>query len=119
MPISAPDLVRLIQSCRFDLSTEKHLQADVESALRDAGIPFEREKALSVRDIPDFMVGGVVIECKMRNKARKMAIFQQLSRYAEHADVESIILASNLVMGLPAEINGKPLYAASLSKGWL
>lgn len=119
MPLSAPDLVRLIESSRFDLSTEKHLQEDVASALREAGIQFVREKALSARDIPDFMVGGVAIECKMRNKSRKMAIFQQLSRYAEHADVECIILASNLVMGLPGEINGKPLYAASLSKGWL
>jgi len=116
----AISLVQLLQRCRFDLSTEKHLQAGVEEALLNAGFVFEREKHLSVHDIPDFLVaGGVVIECKMRNKSSKMDVFRQISRYAEHAEVRSIILASNMSMGLPSELKGKPLYAASLSRGWL
>lgn len=116
----AVSLVLLLQRCRFDLSTEKHLQAGVEEALKDAGFEFEREKSLSARDVPDFLVaGGVVIECKMRNKSSKMEIFRQISRYAEHQDVTAIVLASNMAMGLPSELNGKPLYAASLSRGWL
>jgi hypothetical protein len=113
-------IVRLLQQCRFDLSTEKRLQADVETALTDSGIAFEREKHLSARDIPDFFVeGGIVVECKMRNKSKKTAIFDQLCRYAEHPEVSALILASNVSMGLPSEIDGKPLYAASLSRGWL
>lgn len=61
----------------------------------------------------------MVIECKMRNKSKKMDIFKQLTRYATYPEVTSIILASNVSMGLPPEIDGKPLYAASLSHGWI
>jgi len=117
---TAVDIVRLLQRCRLDLSTEKHLQGGVAQALTDAGIPFEREKRLSEHDIPDFVVeGGVAIECKMRHKARKLDVYKQLCRYAEHEEVTALVLASNISMGLPAEINGKPLYAASLSRGWM
>lgn len=114
------DLVRLLQRCRFDLSSEKHLQEEVAIALAGSDIPFEREKRLSDRDIPDFLIGGgIVVECKMRNKSRKMDIFRQLVRYADHREVTAIILASNVAMGLPAELMGKPLYSASLSHGWM
>ncbi|MDM8356619.1 hypothetical protein [Pandoraea communis] len=117
---TAISLVRLLQQYRFDLSTEKHLQAEIEDVLLKAGIVFEREKRLSDRDIPDFLVaGGVVIECKIRDKSRKIDVFKQLQRYAQHPCVCSIVLASNMAMGLPADINGKPLYAASLSRGWI
>lgn len=123
MRASSPDaeyIVRLLHQHRFDLSTEKRLQADVEQALMASGVPFEREKALSKTDIPDFFIeGGIVVECKMRNKSRKVAIYEQLSRYAKHPSVTALILASNVSMGLPGEIDGKPLYSASLSRGWI
>lgn len=118
--VSPIEIVRLLQRCRLDLSSEKHLQEGIESAFNASGVIFEREKRLSPQDIPDFLVeGGIAVECKMRNKARKIAIFQQLTRYAAYPEVTSIILAANLSMGLPPEINGKPVYAASLSTGWL
>lgn len=118
--VKAAQVVRLLHRCRFDLSTEKHLQADMELALKEAGIQFERERRLSVHDIPDFLVaGGIAIECKMRNKARKMDVFKQISRYAAHPEVSAVVLASNMSIGLPAEINGKPVYFASLSRGWM
>ncbi len=117
---TAIEIVRLLRCCRFDLSSEKHLQEGVEQAFKDKGLVFEREKRLSQQDIPDFFVaGGVVVECKMRNKARKMAIYQQITRYAAYPEVTAVVLASNVSMGLPPEINGKPIYAASLSAGWL
>lgn len=113
-------VVRLLQSLRLDLSTEKHLQEDVARALQADGIAFEREKRLSAKDIPDFLIaGGVVVECKMRNKSKKVDIFKQLSRYATYPEVRGIILASNVSMGLPPAIDEKPVFAACLSYGWL
>lgn len=113
-------VVGLLQRSRFDLSSEKHLQEEVAQALTAAGISFEREKRLSAKDIPDFLVeGGVAIECKMRNKGKKMDIFRQLVRYAGYPEVKAIVLASNVSMGLPPDIDGKPVYAASLSHGWI
>ena len=115
----AIDLVRLIQRHRFDLSNEKSMQAQLAEVMTENKIEFEREKPLNQRDIPDFMVsGGIAIECKMRG-ARKMDVFNQLRRYAGHDDVKVLILATNLSMGLPAEIGGKPSFFASLSRGWM
>ena len=120
VPSTAAAVVRLLERYQLDLSTEKHLQAGVEAAFIESGQVFEREKRLSARDIPDFLVeGGIVVECKLRGKSRKIDVYQQLLRYATHPDVSAIVLASNSVMGLPAEINGKPVYAASLSRGWI
>ncbi len=119
-PSVVADVIRLVQRSRLDLSSEKHLQEGVAEVLQAAGIPYEREKRLSPKDIPDFLIaGGVVVECKMRNKSKKMDIFRQLARYATYPEVTAIILASNVTMGLPPELEGKPLFAASLSHGWI
>lgn len=118
--VSAEDVVRLLRRARLDLSSEKHLQEGIDSLLETTGVRFEREKRLSERDIPDFFVaGGIVIECKMRKKARKVDVYKQLHRYAEHDAVTALVLATNMSIGLPPEIVGKPVYVASLSKGWL
>lgn len=119
-PSVVADVIRLVQRSRLDLSSEKHLQEGVAEVLKAAGIAYEREKRLSLKDIPDFLIdGGVVVECKMRNKSKKMDIFRQLARYATYPEVTAIILASNVTMGLPPELEGKPLFAASLSHGWI
>lgn len=116
---TAAAVIKLIERCRCDLSTEKRLQADIAQVLAGANIPFEREKRLSDQDIPDFLVdGGVVVECKMRG-AKKMDVYKQLCRYAEYSEVRALVLASNVSMGLPPEIAGKPVFAAALSRGWM
>lgn len=118
--IDSREVVRLIRRCRFDLSNEKNLQEGLESVFIKNEIPFEREKRLSPFDIPDFLIDGrIVVECKVRNKSSKTSIYKQLKRYAEFPQVESLILASNVSMGLPAEIQGKSVFSASLSFGWL
>lgn len=119
-PPVVAEVIRLVQRSRLDLSSEKHLQEDMAKVLQAAGIAYEREKRLSAKDIPDFLIAsGVVVECKMRNKSKKMDIFKQLERYATYPEVTAIILASNVTMGLPPVIQGKPVYTASLSHGWI
>jgi hypothetical protein len=115
-------LVRLIEQQQFDLSTEKRMQSQLSEVLLLNHYEFEREKILSDKDIPDFLVEKeIIIECKLRGarSPRKMDVYKQLCRYAEHETVKALILASNLSMGIPPEINGKPVFAASCSKGWL
>lgn len=121
---AAPDqlvqsVARLIAKTRISVSTEKAMQSDLERLLTAASIPFAREHRLSDTDIPDFIVGdGVVLECKLRG-ARKILIFKQLERYAAHARVKALVLVSNVSMGLPEFINGKPLYHVSVSTAWM
>lgn len=122
-------LVRRLSRTRVALSSEKAMQSDIAAALTAAGIPFEREYPLSSTDIPDFLIPcpreliqWVAVECKLKGRGtgpRKIDIYRQIERYARHPEVAAILLASNLSMGLPAEINGKPVYAASLSMGWI
>jgi len=111
-------LIGIIQQYRFDLSDEKRLQAGLADALRAEGIGFEREVRLETNDVVDFMVGDIAVECKLRGQG-KMDIYRQLVRYARHAKVKTLVLATNVSMGLPDNIKGKPLYYASLSRGWL
>ncbi|WP_321820825.1 MULTISPECIES: hypothetical protein [unclassified Burkholderia] len=113
-------VIRLLQGHQFDLSTEKHLQSQVEVLLTEHGLTFEREKRLTALDIPDFLLaGGIVLECKLRNKASKMDIYRQLERYSKHDEVKGLVLATNGAMGLPLEIGGKPAWFASFSRGWM
>ena len=111
-------LLSLLRAARLDLSDEKRSQADFEQVLILAGIPFQREVRLSASDIVDFMVEGIAVELKLRG-ARKKDVFRQLRRYALHPSVSAIVLASNLSMGLPAEIEGKPAYFVKLGEAWL
>lgn len=111
-------IVDLIRSAKIDLSTEKRAQADVEQLLTQAGIAFEREVRLTESDIVDFMVDYIGIELKLRG-ARKKEVYRQLCRYARHPRVGSLILASNLSMGLPGQIEGKDVYFVSLGEAWL
>lgn len=112
-------IVQIIHGRMFTLSDEKHMQEQLEDVLTDAGISFEREKRLSPGDVVDFLVdGGTAIECKLKGQ-RKMKIFRQLERYAAHEGVTEIVLVTNVAMGLPPTIGGKPAYYASLGRGWL
>ncbi len=112
------NLVRLLLRSRIDLSDEKRAQSDVEYALANAGLPCSKEYELSKGDVVDFMVGDIALELKLRG-AKKMAIYRQLKRYAKHEAVGSIVLASNLSMGMPEQIEGKDVYFVKLGEAWL
>ena len=113
-------IAQTLRAKRFDLDGEKACQAQIEDHLRATlpGFEVEREYALSAEDRPDFFVRGVVIEVKM-NKARPTEIVRQLRRYALHAQVSSLILATNRAVALPGVIAGKPVVNVSLGRGWL
>lgn len=111
-------IVHLLTTHRLPLSDEKALQAAIATMLADACLAHQREVRLAPGDIVDFMVAaGIAIEVKIKGSRR--AIFKQIARYAQHAEVREIVLATNVPMGLPEEINGKPVAIAALGRGWL
>ena len=111
------DIATLLRGTRLRISQEKVLQNDIQAALDRAGIDYGREHALSAGDRPGFMCGGVVIEAKARYAKR--SIFRQLERYALHEEVSDIVLVSGTAMGMPAEINGKPVLVVSIGMSFL
>lgn len=111
------DLFTVLSRTKFPATPEKDVQAAVADALTDAGIAFEREVRLNDHDIIDFLVAGVGIEVKIKGARR--AIYRQLQRYAESDAVKSLVLLSSVAMGLPPEIDGKPVTILSLGRAWL
>lgn len=115
----AREVVRLIAATRCDLSDEKRTQADIATALQRDGYSFVREYRFSPGDVVDFLVAGAVaVEVKLRH-ARKKDVFRQLERYAAHERCQALVLVTGLSMGLPAEINGKPVFVAHLGRAWM
>jgi hypothetical protein len=110
-------LVRFIESRRWPLSDEKRLQEAVADELTANGYEFEREVPIARGDIIDFMVGNVGIELKIKGQRR--AIYRQCERYCLHDRVQGLVLGSVVAMGVPAFVNGKPLFVAHLGIGGL
>lgn len=119
-------LLELLRASRFDLATEGRVQSDVQAVLASSldRSAWEREPRLSARDRPDFMVQldgafrTVAIEVKA-SRQRAPAILAQLGRYAEHDEVEGLILLTNTAINLPMVVGGKPAWQVSLGRAWL
>jgi len=103
--VSLADLINILNTYRFRYVSEKDLQDGIEEALQTNGIDYRRETSISAANRPDFLVGGIVIEVKI--KGTLSALLRQISRYVEHEAVESI-----LVIGTPRWI---PLIPKTLS----
>lgn len=119
--ISAGDVEDLLGRGRFDLTTEAATQWGIELLLLGAypRSAVSREHRLSGKDRPDFLIDGrIVIEVK-GSRHRQPAVLRQLERYAGHAQVEAIILATSRAMHMPSAIGGKPVWVLNLGKAWL
>lgn len=118
---SLSQLAHFCAGLRLDLAQEKRSQVELEQALVQEGLRFERERPLCSRDIPDFIVhlNGYVIVLELKTRAQRTAIYKQLERYAAHDEVHALLLLTGTAMGLPEVIQGKPADVVSLGGGWL
>lgn len=114
--MTSDQLCALLSSYRFYYSDETVLQDSIERVLLGNGIPFKRERYESDGERPDFMVGGIALEVKI--KGGTAALTRQVYRYAKLPTVSEIVVVasrSRLAGGLPEEINGKPIRVVSLA----
>jgi hypothetical protein len=115
--MTASEIVTLCQGLRCQTATEKDLQDALEPLLRRACSILEREKALSPKDVVDFLVDEkLVVEVKVDGSP--MAVTRQLMRYAEHESVHAIVLVTTRkqhVRQVPETLRGKPVDVAYLS----
>ena len=88
---------------------ETQLQQKLAEWFRSRGISFERERRLSARDRPDFMVGRIAVELKI--KGSTASVIRQLSRYAESEEVDELVLVTTMAQHrrMPPTINDKPV----------
>lgn len=116
--MSPESLANMLRNGRFRLGHETLLQNDVEEFFRQKCVHFERELRLSRRDRIDFLVAGRIgVELKIKCSARM--ILRQLTRYAEHDVVTSLILVTLNAVAMPRSIDGKPVYVVNLGAGYL
>lgn len=116
--LSVSEIVRHLRAGRYRVAQETQLQADIGNALDALGAAFEREVRLGPGERIDFLVDGTLgIEAKTRCDRR--AIYRQLQRYARHDTISALILVTGTALGLPASIDGKPLFYVSVGRSAL
>lgn len=111
-------LQRCLASFQFNFSNEKELQEGIESAFVGAMLPFRREVHLAPGDVADFIVQpGVCVEVKIAGGLS--ALTRQLHRYAQHAQVGSILVVTSkaALCHVPSRLNGKRVVALLLRGG--
>jgi hypothetical protein len=105
-------------SFTYRWTTEAELQEAIWDVL-PAKFAADRERALSRRDRPDFIVDvdGLSVAIEVKVAGARSAVLRQLGRYAEHDQVDAIVLASGrrvLAAGIPEIIHAKPVLAIHL-----
>lgn len=111
-------VIATIRAHQLPLCEESALHRVLADLLADAGLKVSCEHVLGPSERLDLMVeGGLAIECKLRGGRRN--IYRQLQRYARHDEVQALLLVTNTAMGLPPEIDGKPVFYCGLGEAWL
>lgn len=115
--MSIQTIMKALSGHRFNVDCESVLQVQIAEVFQAVGIEFQREVVLSYRDRIDFMVGNVGIEVKISGQAK--AIYRQCVRYCAFNQVSTLLLVTNRAMGLPGELEGKPVFVHALGRAWL
>lgn len=116
--MTAAELAMLLESSSLCAGTEAQLQDEIERTLQAEEVPYLREHRFSARDRVDFFVdGGIACEVKISGSVNEVT--RQLSRYAEHDSVLSIVLVTSRLQlaRVPRELNGKTVAVAALLGG--
>lgn len=108
-----------LSSFTYDWMTERELQDHVAEILAPRFCA-QRERALSARDRPDFLVdiGGLTIAVEVKIAGAHNAVLRQLGRYAAHDEIAAIVLASGkrtLLAGVPSHLHSTPIAVALLA----
>ena len=89
--------------------SESELGDALARRLTDSGVEFEREVWLNDTDRIDFMVGKVGVELKLKGPVS--AVTRQLSRYAQSARVDTLVLVTTRFAhkAVPMQLCRKPI----------
>ncbi|OBK37187.1 hypothetical protein A5658_04315 [Mycobacterium sp. 1245111.1] len=118
---AAQQVVDCLDAQLYAWADERELQDQVAQRLASA-FPVQREKSISQRDRPDFLVtaGDLVVAVEVKVAGARNTVLRQLGRYAAHDAVTAVVLASGrrtLLAGVPTMIHGKPIAVALLAGG--
>jgi hypothetical protein len=109
----------MFSSYRYNFQDETSLQEGMAVALTNKGIPFEREVRLDARNRPDFMLGSVAVEVKIKGTFAEF--LRQANRYLALDQISALIVVGTpkWVPAVPATLLGKPIYTVRLMSSLL
>lgn len=113
------EILALVRKFRFPLSSETRLQESLQNQFLLAGLDIVREHRLSPEDRVDFFERSVGIAIEVKIKSGPSALYRQMERYSKHDEVKQLLLISNVQMGFPPALNGKPVFVLNLARAWL
>ena len=111
------DIVRIchtLASYRYNFQNELTLQDGIALVLEKSAILFKREAMLSAKSRPDFLLGPVAIEVKIKGSVAEF--LRQAHRYLMHDEVSALIVVGTpkWLPLVPSELAGKPVYSVRL-----
>lgn len=112
-------LFAILTKHRFSMEKEKETQLEIAALLKSNNIEFTREFILDKKNTIDFMFEEQGIGMEVKIKGGKRAIYRQCERYCSFDKINVLILVTGRSMGMPKEINNKPIYLINLSTAWL
>jgi len=121
-PATVPDIqaiCRVFTSNRYNFQDETSLQEGLAVALTRQSIPFEREVRLDASNRPDFMIGTVAVEVKIKGTFAQF--LRQAARYLELDEVSALIVVGTpkWMAAVPATLRDKPIYSVRLTSSLL
>lgn len=113
------EVMSVLKKLRVQLTAEEYeIHNEIKKILNSSNIPFEYEYKLGPKNRIDFLVsGGVGIEVKKR-RPNQSNVLNQLRRYSEFDEVQSLILVTGKSVFVPEDINGKAIKVLSLTHLW-
>jgi hypothetical protein len=100
---------------RLRFTTEAHLQEGLSRLFAEANIAARREVRLSRRDRPDFLIGTVAVEVKVKGSPAEVR--RQLARYLSHDAINAVVLVTRCARHreLAGQLGGKPVHVVWVS----
>ena len=111
------EIAKLLSRHRFLIGSETTVQNQVANVFDEAGIIYEREHRLDRKNRIDFLAGSTGIEVKI--KGAKRGIYRQIKRYCDFDQISEIILLTGVAVGMPKQINSRPIRVVSLGAAWI
>lgn len=107
-------LCQVINAYRYNFQDENTLQEGMAVALTNNAIDFEREVRLDAKNRPDFMIGTVAIEVKIKGTFAEF--MRQAQRYVALEQISALIVVGTpkWLPAVPSTLLGKPVYSVRL-----
>jgi hypothetical protein len=114
---TTPDLANLCKvfsAYRYNFQDETSLQEGMAIALTRHAIDFEREVRLDAKNRPDFMIGSVAVEVKIKGSFAEF--LRQAHRYLALEQITALIVVGTpkWMPAVPTTMLGKPVYTVRL-----